>query len=152
MSEERELLEKILATRWLDHELSCEAEKLLSQPEQEPEQNIAGAVMPNGVCVSNVYDAYEEGRKSLMSEQEPEAWILEDKKTGYRRQSAYKPTNLDEEACNVIPLYTAPPKREPLSDDVIADRSKEGSFEYRDGFMDGVLFAENHHGITGGEG
>ena len=33
MSKERELLKKILATRWLDHELSCEAEKLLAQPE-----------------------------------------------------------------------------------------------------------------------
>ena len=51
-------------------------------------------------------------------EQEPEAWILEDKKTGYRRQSAYKPTDLDEEACNVIPLYTAPPvksEQEPVA-------------------------------------
>ena len=36
MSKERELLKKILATRWLDYELSCEAEELLEQPEQEP--------------------------------------------------------------------------------------------------------------------
>jgi hypothetical protein len=34
---ERELLKKILATRWLDHELSCEVEELLEQPEQERE-------------------------------------------------------------------------------------------------------------------
>ena len=67
MSKERELLKNILATGWLDHELSCEVEELLAQPEQDQ----AGAVMPNGVCVSNVYDAYEEGRKSVMSEQEP---------------------------------------------------------------------------------
>ena len=58
------------------------------------------------------YDLYKKIYELLAhpeSTQEPEAWILEDKKTGYRRQSAYKPTDLDEEACNVIPLYTAPP-------------------------------------------
>ena len=36
MSKERELLKKILATGWLDHELSCKVEELLAQPEQEP--------------------------------------------------------------------------------------------------------------------
>jgi hypothetical protein len=36
MSKERELLKKILNTGWLNHELSCEVEELLSQPEQEP--------------------------------------------------------------------------------------------------------------------
>jgi hypothetical protein len=35
MSKERELLKKILATRWLDHELSCEVEALLNNPEQK---------------------------------------------------------------------------------------------------------------------
>jgi hypothetical protein len=81
-----------------------------------------------------------------MSEQQPEAWILEDKKTGYRRQSAYKPTDLDEEACNVIPLYTAPPKREPLSDEEISLGRANG---YDDRFIDGVIFAEKMHGIGG---
>ena len=36
MSKERELLKKILATRWLNNTISCEVEKLLAQPEQEP--------------------------------------------------------------------------------------------------------------------
>jgi len=35
MSKERELLEKILNTGWLNHELSCEVEAILAQPEQE---------------------------------------------------------------------------------------------------------------------
>jgi hypothetical protein len=35
------------------------------------------AYMPNGSAVSNVYEAYEEGRKSVMSEQEPVAWMVE---------------------------------------------------------------------------
>ena len=35
MSKERELLKKILATGWLNNELSNEVEELLAQPEQE---------------------------------------------------------------------------------------------------------------------
>jgi len=35
VSKERELLKKILNTGWLNHELSCEAEELLAQPEQD---------------------------------------------------------------------------------------------------------------------
>jgi hypothetical protein len=55
-----------------------EINELISQPEHTEQEPVtdkptetAMAVMPNGVCVSNVYDAYEEGRKSVMSEQEP---------------------------------------------------------------------------------
>lgn len=35
MSKERELLKKILATGWLNNELSCEVDDLLAQPETE---------------------------------------------------------------------------------------------------------------------
>lgn len=33
MSKEREILQKILATNWLDYKLSCEVKELLAQPE-----------------------------------------------------------------------------------------------------------------------
>ena len=45
MSKERELLKKILATRWLDHALSCEVEKLLAQPEQTEQEPVAWKVV-----------------------------------------------------------------------------------------------------------
>ena len=97
MSEERELLKKILNTGWLNHELSCEVEAILAQPEPlTPRQG------------------------------------LEEYKKGYAK------AELDL-------------KRERINHDDILDRSIDGSFEYRDGFMDGVMFAENHHGIGGGE-
>lgn len=85
-------------------------------------------------------------------EQEPEAWILEDKKTGYRRQCAYKPTVLFKEAYKVIPLYTAPPKREPLSDDVIWDGiPSQGVPDWKAmSFIKGIKFAEKMHRIGGG--
>ena len=37
MSKERELLQRILDTGWLNNELSCGVEELLAQPEPEPE-------------------------------------------------------------------------------------------------------------------
>ena len=102
MSKERELLKRWLAgeaNQIPTHvPLLIETQNLLAQPEalaperefirlwyenielwkvhaEEPEQNKPAVIMPNGVCVSNVYDAYEEGRKSVMSEQEPVAWM-----------------------------------------------------------------------------
>ena len=38
MSKEMDLLKRILATGWLDHELSCEVEELLAQPEYEADR------------------------------------------------------------------------------------------------------------------
>ena len=49
---------------------------------------------------------------------------------------------------NWIPLYTAPPKREPLSDEEVSLGRENG---YDDRFIDGVIFAEKCHGIGGGE-
>ena len=43
-------------------------------------------------------------------------------------------------------LYTSPPKREPMSD-TRCPYPEETSGEYRDGFTDGILYAEKHHGI-----
>ena len=51
-------------------------------------------------------------------------------------------------------IYTAPPKREPLSEDEVRDGlDGKNGFEnwYDDRFVDGVRFAEKHHGIGGGE-
>ena len=108
MSRERKLLKKALkyvglSSNDLAEDLYDEIDQLLAQPEQEPVTNepttTAMAVMPNGVRVSNVYDAYEEGRKSVMVEQEPVAWMNEDFEF-----------YLDEEIYNgyLIPVYTSP--------------------------------------------
>jgi hypothetical protein len=51
-----------------------------------------------------------------------------------------------------VPLYTAPPKREPLSDEEIDKGYQESDRNYYDlAFRDGVRFAEKHNGIGGGE-
>jgi len=51
-----------------------------------------------------------------------------------------------------IPLYTYPPKLKRLTSEEINDGlSGKNGIEnwYDDRFMDGVIFAEKHHGITG---
>lgn len=115
MSKERELLKKILNTGWLNHELSCEVEAILAQPEQQAE-----------------------------------AWIVVNKETGYRTQVSHFSDSYDKNTFGVIPLYTAPLKREPLSDDVIADlwgdKYAGKTFMVRN-FARAI---EKAHGITGG--
>ena len=105
MSKERELLEKILATGWLNNTISCEVEELLAQPEQEPVAwmcNLMGDVVTYRPNVNNGY----------------------------------------------TPLYTSPPKREPLSDKDIGKGFLLTDVWHRyECFIAGVRFAEKAHGI-----
>ena len=48
---------------------------------------------------------------------------------------------------NYIPLYTSPPKREPLSDEEIYTRCCAMGGSYTCNFIDGVEWAEHQHGI-----
>ena len=87
-------------------------------------------------------------------EQEPVAWKVIDGTNGGYMFSRIKPTERSYKYDVVIPLYTAPPKREPLSEDEVRDGlDGKNGFEnwYDDRFVDGVRFAEKHHGIGGGE-
>lgn len=162
MSKERELLRQSLIALE-DAHLHCDKfqdedarlsvinqiKELLAQSEQEPVTNeptktAGAAIMHNGVCVSNVYDAYQEGRKSVMVEQEPVAW--KDRTCGNLHHVDWG---------NSIPLYTSPPKREPLSEEQIRGLDDDVSW-----FADSHTFSavmrlirsvEKAHGITGGE-
>jgi hypothetical protein len=129
------------------HKRIAEAIKeLLAQPEQDATTDkptaTAGAVMPNGVCVSNVYDAFEAGRASVLgeqSEQEPVVWMSCEPSTGLVYFE-----NSGKIEHGWIPLYTAPPKREPLSDDEITklwtNQAPQNEFEC-------VRLVEKAHGI-----
>ena len=157
MTKERELLEKVISGDnkgdfFISYDLYKEIYEFLVHPEQSEQEPVtdkptetAMAVMPNGVCVSNVYDAYEEGRKSVMVEQEPVAWMFGNKL--YKKLYGKNHLSL-EERNSFIPLYTAPPKREPLGLEIM---DFCGSEDYREGFKDGALYAEKCHGIGGGE-
>ena len=100
-------------------------------------------VVPNSIVAR-----YKEVRQQY--EQEPVAWKVIDVTNGEYMFSRVKPMERSYKYDVVIPLYTAPPKREPLSDGEIRDGlyGKNG-FEnwYDDRFVDGVRFAEKAHGI-----
>ena len=126
MSKERELL-----MRWLRGEanemtthipLLIETQNLLAQPEQEP--------------INFDLERMKLAVESPVSEVTVEGLIDKVKSNRVFYQEGYAQAELDL-------------KRERINHDDILDRSIDGSFEYRDGFMDGVMFAEKHHGIGG---
>jgi hypothetical protein len=58
------------------------------------------------------YELYWDIQTALdQPEQEPEAWILKEKETGYKTQVAYRPSVL-KKGWEAIPLYPEPPKPE----------------------------------------
>ena len=85
-------------------------------------------------------------------EQQPEAWILKEKETGYKTQVvAYNPSVL-KKGWEAIPLYAGSPKREPLINIYVLNAFKaddEATHPYS--YWAGVEFAEKHHGIGGEE-
>ena len=163
MSKERELLESAIeylydlqgAWLWKENEVAGNGEEYndldnlvikIREHLSQPEQNKPEVIMPNGVCVSNVYDAYEEGRKSVMSEQEPVAWKVIDETNKKFMFSRVKPTERSYKYDVVIPLYTAPPKREPLSSIKILELTSKHEYA-----INLIRAVEKAHGIGGGE-
>jgi hypothetical protein len=100
----------------------------------------------NGIMGS--HDTYN-SIKELLAQPEsngPVAWMWEGvDETGETVRGIYQHFY---EHANLIPLYTAPPKREPLGLEIM---DVCGTEDYREGFKDGALYAEKCHGIGGGE-
>jgi len=137
MSKERELLKKAVqdaSEGTMSLSLYNEIEELLAQPEcdtlTDKPTATAMAVMPNGTYVSNVYDAYEEGRRSLCEAvaSQPEHPPMTQREM-YQRGYAAAERDL---------------KREPLSDEGIFDigykaeqdnlTPRQGLEEYKKGY------------------
>ena len=130
MSRERDLLRKILdKTNYINYacndKLRNEIMEFLFQPEQEP---VAWAIFfddePNKV-INEYLSQYKEDLEVIMQE-------------GF----------YDDEMATLCPLYTAPPKREPLDDREISHNfriSKKAI--HAESFWIGVKFAEKAHGI-----
>ena len=97
------------------------------------------------------YDLYKEIYEFLVhpeqSEQEPVAWMFGNKL--YKKPYGKNHLSL-EERNSFIPLYTAPPKREPLSDDEMRAIWKEG-IRCEIPFVEIGRAIEKAHGIGGGE-
>ncbi len=125
MSKERELLKKVLATGWLDHTLSCEVETLLAQPEQEPV-----------AWITEWVQRYRHNDTPII-----------DRAVSFTKGDAPAAPNP-----NYIPLYLAPPKREPFGPEERQRLSRAYSTEAEQvAFEEGIIFAEISYGIGGGE-
>ena len=137
MSKERELLK-----RWLAGEanqipthvpLLIETQNLLAQPE---------ALAPEREFIRLWYENIELWKVHAKEpEQEPVAWMNES--GGCFLSDGNKYSDL------WTPLYTAPPKREPLSDDEMRAIWKEG-IRGEIPFVEIGRAIEKAHGITGG--
>lgn len=149
MSKERELLKRFMHELTKEElcsvpdELQAEIEELLDQPEEGVYQKLLR--IEDGVEVEILpselwQDGYEAGKRSVLLSKQPEqhgTQYLLDQVARLTAENA------------MLKEKWSTQKRERINHDDILDRSINGSFEYRDGFMDGVMFAENHHGIGG---
>ena len=129
MSKEREIIEKLCSFQmpysdWLL--LITEAEELLAQPEpeQEPVAWMWTRNYEGGGYTNKVFE------------------FLNDAEEYAKDSETLKSPDI------IRPLYTAPPKREPLSDEEIDKGYQESDGNYYDlAFRDGVRFAEKHNGV-----
>ena len=128
----------------LTNDLIQTIQKLLNQPEQDNIQYLL-----DQVARLTAENAMLKEKWLAQPEQEPVVWQV----IGIAGFMYVYNKPIDEvyEHHTVIPLYTAPPKREPLSGDKLdvlaeANITDEGIAGYYLGFRD----AEKHHGITGG--
>lgn len=154
MSRERELLKRVRdALRELKgthYNLYWDIQSMLDQPEQDNIQYLLDQVAR--LTAENAMLKEKWSTPKPESEQQPEAWIVVNKETGYRTQVSHFPDSYDKNTFEVIPLYTSPPTREPLSDEEIDKGYQESDGNYYDlAFRDGVRFAEKHNGIGGVE-
>ena len=127
MSKERELLKTILAYMCAEYLVITEFE-----------------------MIAQIEDTVKEIQELLAQpEQEPVAWIIETEIEGKLSEwvCTDKKHYMDaSDGKDPIPLYTAPPKREPLTSKLISLGNN-----CHESFIKGVRFAEKMHGIGGGE-
>lgn len=133
MSKERELLKRWLIDFGKIHpsvELMKETQNLLAQPEPEGvyqkllriEDGIEVEILPSELW----QDGYETGKRTMQPKQEPVAWLHEwVDETGETVRSIYSHFY---EHSNLIPLYTSPPTRKPLTNEEIFEIGYKAGF------------------------
>ena len=136
MSKERELLQRCLDEFEYKgvacNELCIDINKLLAQPEKTEQEPVAWMWTRNyegGGYTNKVFE------------------FLNDAEEYAKDSKTLKSPDI------IRPLYTAPPKHEPLSDEEIHAYLSlmEPPFLWDEGFCSGIEWAEKQHGIGGGE-
>ena len=154
MSKERDLLARVLTSElWsVQEELQAEIKQLLSQPEQEQEPKFNFDLERMKAAIESPISDVTVDDLAKQVKQEPVAWKVIDGTNGEYMFSRVKPMERNYKYDVVIPLYTSPPTREPLSDkEITKNTPKLIHIGERLAFHAGVRFAERHHIIGGGE-
>ena len=147
MSKERDLLVSCL-DEFQYHEVPCSdliraIRWVLAEPEQEPKFNFDLERMKAAI-ESPISDVTVDDLAKQVK-QDPVAWMWANEELG-----GFYFSNIENP--NWKPLYTAPPKREPLSDkEITKNTPKLIHIGERLAFHAGVRFSERHHIIGGGE-
>ena len=143
MSKEREFLKKLRYASLLENDLRKELEELLAQPEREPSVKLPDsedeAVMMN--LLSDNWLRHHAPHRLNQPEQEPVAWMNDSGGCFLSDGNKYSE--------NWTALYTEP-KREPLSDEAIADLWWNNYVGTADSVRNFARAIEKAHGIGGG--
>ena len=175
MSKEREFLKKLRYASLLENDLRKELEELLAKPEQEPvawmweEEGDEGCVETTIDINKPRVNMYRENIRPLYIAPSVKSEHIEDKLAMfapvgylYKQMDCYgewatifkvdKPYITWHEIKDIVPVYTAPPKRKPLSDgEITSNTPKLIPIGEKLAFHSGIRWAEHQHGITGGE-
>ena len=150
MSKEIELLEKIISREDTnDFYISCtvrnEIKELLAQPEQETNQDIANDIEYLITAFENGADADEYWRP------------ISDLRSTLKKVTlvVHQPSSLAFKIANAInneiKELLAQPEQELIDLDQVDKHLEicDKSEEYKDGYSDGIVFAERHHNMRG---
>ena len=147
MSRERELLKEFIdfvdsyefypTERSMIWEIVSRTQELLAQPEQNNTQYLLDQVAR--LTAENAM--LKEKWSTPKPEREPVAWMNDSGGCFLSDGNKYSE--------NWTALYTAPPKREPLTPQKISEGNQSTLNVTREAFKQGVKFAEKAHGITG---
>ncbi|MEY3746374.1 MAG: hypothetical protein RIQ76_910 [Pseudomonadota bacterium] len=147
VSRERELLKKVISGDnkgdfFISYDLYKEIYEFLVHPEQTEQGQ-------DKELIAKYREGYKkgflDGAEPEQTEQEPVAWMYE--RVNEIGETVKRVVCNFYEDVNLIPLYTAPQKREPLSDEAVSELLMGGFSTH---LMDLVRMVEKAHGIGGG--
>jgi hypothetical protein len=147
--EKENYVEMLPSELWLDgYEAGKRSALLSKQPEEEPKFNFDLERMKAAI-ESPISDVTVDDLAKQVK-QEPVAWKVIDGTNGEYMFSRVKPMERSYKYDVVIPLYTAPPKREPLSKEQYMKFFTD-TYDSVNPITDFVRAIEKAHGIGGGE-
>ena len=136
--------------REIDCSQPCDAERVLEAALEQPDTDChaQGICQRSGYSIGGPKQDVPEAGCGNMAQQEPVAWMVytQDGKSVCVTDNPADFTDMH----RALPLYTAPPAREPLTEDEIERLIQTYSGYCQDDFVSVARAVERAHGIKGG--